>query len=58
MERLKDFRTKQEYERFRIRAEKNEYKIESLNNLLDQEEKRRNQNAEKQKHQVETYKRN
>lgn len=55
---LKELLDKQESERFRIQAEKNEYKIESLNNLLDNEEKRRNQNAEKLKNQVENYKKN
>lgn len=57
-EHLKDIKQQQMSEQFRIQAEKNEYKIETLTKLLDQEEQRRNNNAAKMQSQIDTYKRN
>jgi hypothetical protein len=45
-------------DKFRIEAEKNEYKIEILSKMLDQEEQRRNKNATKMETQLDYYKRN
>ena len=56
--KVKSMLRKNEDDKFRTLAEKNEYKIESLNAILDKEEQRRNQNANKMKIQIENYKKN
>ena len=44
-EKLKEQKNKQLSDKFRIQAEKNEYKIEALSNMLDKEEARRHDNV-------------
>lgn len=57
-QKLKEELNRQLSEKFRIQAEKNEFKIETLTSILDQEEQRRKANATKMEAQLENYRRN
>lgn len=57
-QKLKEEQNRQMSEKFRLKAEKNEFKIETLTNILDQEEERRKANAAKMEVQLENYRKN